>query len=172
MRTYMQPSKTFIFTGKHMLVLMLTFFAVILSVNILIAVIAARSWTGLVVKNSYVASQDFNKQLNDAERQAQRGWVGELSYQTKTLSFTLHEKNGDPVKLDFAEAFVGRPAYEQEDHTIKLSNVGHGVYRGATDLSPGPWQVRVVGKVGEERFRLDSRILVSNTTNEKRGDRP
>ncbi len=47
------------FTGRHMWLLAVSFFGVIISVNIVMAVSAARTWTGLVVENSYVASQEF-----------------------------------------------------------------------------------------------------------------
>ena len=62
------------FTGRHMLLIMLAFFGVIISVNIVIAVIANKSWTGLIVKNSYVASQEFNAKISDANKQT--CWAG------------------------------------------------------------------------------------------------
>ena len=48
---------TFRFTGFHMLACMIVFFGVIVAVNLTMATLASQSWTGLVVKNSYVASQ-------------------------------------------------------------------------------------------------------------------
>ena len=49
------------FTGRHMLAIMLAFFGVIIAVNLVMATLASKSWTGLVVKNTYVASQQFNR---------------------------------------------------------------------------------------------------------------
>ncbi len=57
------------FTGRHMLFAMLAFFGVIIAVNLTMAVFATKSWTGLVVKNSYVASQAFNRELEQAKVQ-------------------------------------------------------------------------------------------------------
>ncbi|TIS18850.1 MAG: cytochrome oxidase, partial [Mesorhizobium sp.] len=48
------------FTGRHMLISILAFFAVVIGVNLTMATFAHRSWTGLVVENTYVASQQFN----------------------------------------------------------------------------------------------------------------
>ena len=42
------------FTGWHMAVITISFFAVIIAVNLTLAVFASTSWTGLVVANSYV----------------------------------------------------------------------------------------------------------------------
>ncbi|TIW01135.1 MAG: cytochrome oxidase, partial [Mesorhizobium sp.] len=38
------------FTGKHMLVSILAFFAVVIGVNVTMATLALKSWTGLVVE--------------------------------------------------------------------------------------------------------------------------
>ena len=51
------------FTGRHMAIIMVAFFGVIIAVNLTMATLASRSWTGLVVKNSYVESQKFNSVL-------------------------------------------------------------------------------------------------------------
>ncbi|MER8389332.1 FixH family protein [Mesorhizobium sp. M1380] len=39
----------------------LAFFATIIIVELTMAVLASRSWTGFVVKNSYVESQEFDR---------------------------------------------------------------------------------------------------------------
>ncbi len=49
------------FTGHHMLIVMLAFFgAVMIAANLTMASFASRSWSGLEVPNSYVASQEYN----------------------------------------------------------------------------------------------------------------
>ena len=48
------------FTGRHMLLVTTSFFAVVISVNVTMAWFASSSWSGLVVENTYVASQEFN----------------------------------------------------------------------------------------------------------------
>ena len=52
-----------VFSGRHMLLTMLAFFGVIIGVNLTMAWFARSSWTGLVVENSYVASQEFNAKM-------------------------------------------------------------------------------------------------------------
>ena len=63
--------KPFTFTGWHMLAIMLAFFGTIITVNFTMAYLATSSWSGLVVKNTYVASQQFNGKT-EAIRQAAR----------------------------------------------------------------------------------------------------
>ena len=55
------------FTGYHMVAVMTLFFGTIISVNLLMAWYANTSWSGLVVKNSYVASQEFNGKLEEGD---------------------------------------------------------------------------------------------------------
>ena len=62
------------FTGRHMVVVMCLFFGVVISVNITMAVFAGTSWSGLIVKNTYVASQTFNDDVAEVEQMKARGW--------------------------------------------------------------------------------------------------
>lgn len=155
------------FTGWHMLIIMVLFFGVIITVNMTMAVLAGRSWTGLVVKNSYVASQKFNDELLEAKRQQARGWKSGLAYTAGQLSFELQDREGRPVVLTDMKAAVGRPASEQQDHTISLAHVGGGKYRADTKLAPGHWMVKVQGGSGERAFRRDARLFVGKEPTSK-----
>src|SRR3546814_8186701 len=62
------PRKEFVFTGWHMLGAMLLFFGIVISVNLYMAWQATRSWSGLVVENTYIASQEFNGKVADEKR--------------------------------------------------------------------------------------------------------
>ena len=87
----------FRFTGWHMLTCMIAFFGVIIVVNFTMASFASKSWTGLVVKNSYVASQKFNDELAVAEAQQARGWRSQVAYENGELVFQLFDKSGKAV---------------------------------------------------------------------------
>jgi len=148
------------FTGRHMLFAMLAFFGVIVVVNLTLAVFASKSWTGLVVKNSYVASQAFNRELEQAKVQAARGWVGSIAYRPGTVVLTLADKAGQPVLLDTAIAKIGRPAFEQADRQVAMVHQGKGIYHAADVLAPGVWQVSVRGTGSQGEYRLDTRLIV------------
>ena len=80
------------FTGKHMLIVMLCFFGVIITVNLTMATLATKSWTGLVVKNGYIASQYFNENKKAHEELVAAGWRSELEYNDGHLHFIIKEK--------------------------------------------------------------------------------
>ncbi len=152
------------FTGRHMLFAMLAFFGVIVAVNLTLAVLAGSSWTGLVVRNSYVASQAFNRELEQAKVQAARGWSGSIDYRDCSVVLTLADKTGQPVLLDTTIVRIGRPAFEQEDHQVAMLHQGGGVYHASGVLAPGIWQISVRGTSSQGDYRLDTRLVIKPDT--------
>lgn len=67
-------------TGRHVLAITLAAFGVIIAVNVLMAVKAVRTFPGLEVANSYVASQSFDR---DRAVQTALGWRVEADYDGK-----------------------------------------------------------------------------------------
>ena len=55
--------------GGHVLAMLLAFFGVIIAVNMVMAYFANSTWSGLVVENGYVASQNFDENLAKAKAQ-------------------------------------------------------------------------------------------------------
>jgi len=152
------------FTGRHMLFAMLAFFGVIIVVNLTLAVFANKSWTGLVVKNSYVASQVFNRELEQARIQAARGWTGSITYRDGSIVLSLVDKAGQPVLLDTSIVQIGRPAFEQVDHQVAMLHQGNGIYHANDMLKPGIWQISVRGTSSRGDYRLDTRLIIKPET--------
>lgn len=158
-----QHENTGKFTGWHMLFIMLSAFGVIITVNMTLAVFAVYSWTGLVVKNTYVASQKYNQLLEENAQQKRRGWEGELSQTQNRLVFELRNKQKLPIRDASVYADVGRPAHELDDHVIKFTAEGKGRFVAPNALKAGLWDIKLtaVRQTGE-RYRKDFRITVSS----------
>ena len=129
------------FTGRHMLLITVAFFGVVIGVNVLMAISASRTWTGLVVANSYVASQEFQVKSDAAHRQNEAGWTMDFAYQDGHLIVQI-AADGRELELQEVEAFVRRPVGGQDDAIVLLS-LGPNGYEGAIDLAPGVWDVTV-----------------------------
>ncbi len=157
----------FRFTGTHMLLLFLGFFGVVVAVNITMAVFASQSWTGLVVKNSYVASQQFNGTLQDAAEQNAKGWHSTMSYGANTLALTLLDEDGSILVPDHLVAKIGRPAFEQSDQELAFVTLPNGINKIATNLAAGIWKIEVRGEINGETYRRDIRLRVSKSGNGK-----
>lgn len=150
------------FKGYHLAIIMVCFFGVIICVNFFMAYLANSNWTGLVVKNSYVASQNFNTGLQAAKRQKQMGWRSEFSYEQDTLRLVLHDVNGTPLSTANISAKIGRPAFEQMDHEVTLSARGQGVFMAQDKLQPGLWKITLAANIAGEPYRRDLRLFVSD----------
>lgn len=122
-------------TGRHVATLFVAGFSVIIAVNAALAVNAVRSFPGLEVPNSYVASQSFQ-----ARRDAQQalGWTAEARYDAGRLSVAITDADGRPAPVGTLGVHVGRPTEAKNDHDLTLVD---GVAR--VDLAPGPWRIDV-----------------------------
>ncbi|MFM5947692.1 MAG: FixH family protein, partial [Novosphingobium sp.] len=62
------------FTGRHAAAIIVAFFAVVVAVNVYMARTAIGTFGGVVVDNSYVASQKYNGWLKEAAKEKALGW--------------------------------------------------------------------------------------------------
>jgi nitrogen fixation protein FixH len=131
------------FTGRHMLYIMLAFFGVIITVNVTMATLANTTWTGLVVPNSYIASQEFNGKAAAGRAQAALGWTSEWTIADGEFIYRLVDANGQPVAMDRATATFRRPAHEGEDLTIELRALPGGGVAGDVAPADGAWMIEV-----------------------------
>jgi nitrogen fixation protein FixH len=139
------------FTGWHMFAVICGFFGTIIAANASLAYFAAGSWTGLVVENSYVASQGFNDQLDDARAQQAYGWQTGLRYTDGALTFTLNDAQGNSLSGALVEATLRRPVHEGDDHVVSLSEHADGTYGRTFALAPGIWEVEIIAQDATER---------------------
>ncbi len=139
MNTFRKISGVDHFTGWHMIGVMGLFFGTIISVNIVMAYFATSTWSGLVVKNSYVASQQFNEVTAERMKSAELGWQAVAGYSNGTFTLNLSH-DGKPVPVDSVAAMIGHPANSREDRKLTLHALGGGVFSAETKLAPGLWQ--------------------------------
>lgn len=128
-------------TGWHMLAIVCLFFGTIIAVNLVLAFEATGTFPGLVVENSYVASQHYDELLAAAEKQEKEGWQPSLSADAGVLRFTLSDRSGNPVSGLGVRAHVGRPSTTREDRFVDFVARAGGAYEASDTLPPGLWEV-------------------------------
>lgn len=146
LQSVFKPQK---FTGFHMGLIMVLFFGTIITVNLTLAWFANSSWTGLVVKNSYVASQHFDEETARLKAQQALGWKVSSDYVDGLFGIQLADREGNPIIADMVSAKIGRPATEVDDHVITLTTATGGRFSGATELAGGIWQADLVVHYGD-----------------------
>lgn len=143
-------------TGRHVLMIFVAGFGIIIAVNLVLAFSAVRTFPGLEVKNSYVASQKF-----DMDRAAQEAlnWTSALDYDGRVLTLTIRDGNG-PVEPRLTSAVLGRATHVGEDREPAFTWNGEAFTAGDT-LGPGLWNLRLVALAAdgtEYRRRLELRV--------------
>ncbi|HWK66637.1 MAG TPA: FixH family protein [Rhizobiaceae bacterium] len=151
------------FTGRHMLGLMLAFFGTIIAVNLAMAIFASTSWTGFVVKNSYVASQQFNRKASEGRAQAALGFHSSLTIADGKIRYELVDAAGIRMEPEAVTVTFRRPAYEAEDWTLTLRRAGDGTFVASQTPRDGIWIAETDAEIGRERpYRDVRRVVISN----------
>ena len=141
-------------TGYHVLFGFMAAFGIIISVNVYLAVSAVRTFPGLEVKNSYVASQTF-----DASRAAQEalGWTIGADHQDGQLILSITDADG-PVKVQSLTATLGRATTVADDMSPDFSFDGRA-YVAPVDLRDGNWNIRMVA-VAPDGTTFQQRVVL------------
>jgi nitrogen fixation protein FixH len=157
-----RAAKSFTFTGRHMLAVMVAFFGIIIAVNFTMAYFATSTWSGLVVENTYVASQQFNGKTEAIRQMLATGINGELSVKRDGIRYRLTLPGNTPVVADSVVAHFKRPVGEHQDFEQVLTPAGEGVYVASRKVLAGSWIVEMKAqKDGKLIMHEAHRIAVS-----------
>ncbi len=136
------------FTGWHFTVIISAFFGVVIAVNLTMAVFATRTFGGVVVENSYVASQKYNDWLQAARRQQKLAWSIEPSLDAERR-VTIALSIDDAEVTGFARHPLGR------EPDVPLAFVTRGASaRSMGRLPAGRWNIHLLVRRGDSEARL------------------
>lgn len=124
--------------GWHVLTGFIIGFGIIIAVNLTLAFNAVRTFPGLEVKNSYVASQSF-----DADRAAQLslGWDVSARVEDGQLRLVVQE-DGRAIAPVVEDAIFGRATTVADDQSPEFVFDGDGLV-APVDAGAGNWNLRV-----------------------------
>lgn len=141
--------------------LLIAFFGTVIAVNVLLAVVSARSWTGMVVEDPYIAGQGFETQRKAHEAQVAAGWVADFSYADGKARLTVIDGAGKPVDLGEVKVEVTRPVGGHEDQTPALTRRADGSYEAPLALPNGAWDATITSEsTALGPFELIRRFMV------------
>lgn len=142
------------FTGWHMTAILVTFFAVVITVNVMLARFAIGTFGGTVVDNSYVASQQFNGWLNAAKRQEALGWTVRSSLdKTRHMTLSLSGRDGKPIDGALIRVEATHPLGRLSTDDLVFTNPGAGHYRSTAALPAGRWHLLIEVRHGRDVLR-------------------
>lgn len=153
----MNPPEPRPFTGRHAAIMIVSFFAVIIIVNLVMARFAISTFGGTVVDNSYVASQQYDQWLSQAEAGERLGWqVGSELDATRHVIVRVADRSGAAL----ANANISLHAHHvlgwNGDIRLQFAATGAGQYRSTAPLPAGRWQSVVTIRHGADVRRTAS----------------
>ncbi|WP_417453168.1 FixH family protein [Kiloniella sp.] len=160
------PQKEKKFTGKHFLISILSFFGVIIGMNIVFVYFATNTWTGLSRENAYIDGLNYNQTIEAAKQQKEMNWQSSLELVSqgsqKMISFTLLDQNNLNLSGFDVTVKIGRPTLQGYDQTLVLAESSRGQYEAVIDLPlKGQWHASLSAtSPNGTPFQLEKRFFV------------
>ncbi|RIV85970.1 FixH family protein [Aurantiacibacter zhengii] len=140
------------FTGWHMTGILVAFFGSVAAVNFTMASYASSTFGGIVVQNSYVASQEYNGWLEQARESEALGWQAVTTWRPDGR--LVVSVDGAPDYLS-ATATARHPLGRRPDQTLGFSRIGEGTYLSDEELPEGRWTLRLELSDGVSTWRRE-----------------
>lgn len=146
-----------LFTGRHMAAILITFFGVVIVVNLVMARFALSTFGGTVVDNSYVASQHYNEWLQRAGAQDRLGWDMSLRVGDDRRALLSVRKDGKQLDGLTVVATLAHPLGGAEPRAVRFVPGADGVLRSTEALPSGRWRMdlSIRRAADEARYRVD-----------------
>jgi nitrogen fixation protein FixH len=144
--------------GWHVLAGFVLAFGVIISVNLTLAYNAVRTFPGLEVSNSYIASQAFDK---NRTAQLALGWDVSAHLNGDVLSLVITE-DGHAISPVIEAATFGRATHVGQDQTPDFEFDGQAL-RAVVQGGTGNWNLRLRARSGDGVL-FEQRVIVMVTS--------
>jgi nitrogen fixation protein FixH len=141
------------FTGRHISAIIVGFFAVVIAVNFVMAYYASATFGGVVVENSYVASQQFNQWLEEGRKQQALGWSATASRSGDDRIVVRIE--GAPAQGLVLSAIARHPLGRAPDQALGFVRQADGSSLSNQPLPAGRWIVRFEARAGSSLWRSE-----------------
>lgn len=141
------------FTGWHMTAILVVFFGIVMTVNFYMARVALGTFGGTVVDNSYVAGQNYNRWLAEADRQERLGWAVKAVMGTDRFVTIDVRKSGLPVPGVTAIADALHPLGRAVDVPLEFVLTPEGRLISTAPLPAGRWNVQISVRRGSDIYK-------------------
>lgn len=146
------------FTGWHMTAIFVIFFSVVVAVNLIMARYAVDTFGGTVVDNSYVASQNYNRWLADADQQARLGWTPKITLDSvRRIQLSVSNAEGRLENLTGTGIAI-HPLGRKPAIPLKFVSSSNGLLMADQKLPAGRWRVKLLVSRGADTLKIDQPI--------------
>ena len=155
-------------TGRFVLIAVVSFFAVVIAVNMTMMQLAIATLPGTEVDSAYSASLAYQREIAAAHRQDSRNWKVDVHIEragdgSAKLSLHARDANGAVLTGLSVSATLERPTDRRADQPFEIEDKGSGDYRGsAHGVAAGQWDLVIEADRGGERVFLSRNRTVLN----------
>lgn len=145
------------FTGRHVTAIFVAFFAVVIAVNLAMATLASSTFGGAVVDNSYVASQHFNRWLDEAAKDKALRWDARAKRLADgRVELALSGEAPDEAQI---QAIARHPLGRLPDRSLSFASRGNGRFASRERLPAGRWILRLQITRGHNAWRSEQEVF-------------
>ncbi len=150
-------------TGRHILIILVAFFGIILAVNIDLVIKAETTFSGEDEHNPYLQGLDFNDTLARRAEQARLGWQAGIiatrgAGNAITVQVDVQQKDGTPPPGLTLEGLLRHPSDAERDQALTFQSSGNGRFLATLPNVPnGVWNIEV-HSTSQDPFEADKRI--------------
>jgi nitrogen fixation protein FixH len=152
-------------TGRTVLLWLVAFFGVVVTVNVVMARLAASTFGGVETEGAYKLGLAFNAELAAVRKQDNRHWVVAAHVERKgddaVVKLAIADPAGNGIGGLDVDVRLVHPMDSRFDHSVTMTKAGLGQFRGEVAATPGQWDLVADFRRGEEHvFRSKSRIIL------------
>lgn len=132
-------------TGRHVLVVVTAFFAIVFIVNGVLLWKALATHSGLVANEPYRKGLAYNNRIAADERQVALGWNATLeASRAGKISLSLVDPSAHPVTQLDIRGLLARPSSSNADALLKFAEQAPGVYVAtSSSIAAGTWRIDI-----------------------------
>jgi nitrogen fixation protein FixH len=155
-------------TGRFVLIAVLSFFAVIIGVNVAMMRLAVTTLPGTEVDSSYSAGLAYQREILAARQQNARDWKLDAHIERKpegfaALNIHAQDRSGAPLAGLAIFARLERPTDRRADQAFEIAESGGGSYSGtAHGVAAGQWDLVIEADSEGKRMFLSRNRIVLN----------
>ncbi|WP_375206403.1 FixH family protein [Hyphococcus sp.] len=152
-------------TGRHVLIMVLAFFGVMIAANVIFIRAAVESFPGVAEDKSYLEGLKYNDTLAERAAQAELGWTAEVAEVArdgeKGRIVVRLAKDETALSSLAVDGVLKRPASADADQPLAFKALGEGLYEAdVVVFAPGAWDMalRAENSLGET-LDVEARII-------------
>lgn len=150
-------------TGRHVLLMVIAFFGVIIAVNTVFIYFAVDSFRGEDVKGSYRQGLDYNQRIEARSNEQTLGWTvkSNIVEGDKTeLVFSIADARSQQLLGLGLTGTLRHPTDRKRDITLNFAQSPNGTYRSDINADPANWRFMGQAQRGEDTFLFESDVII------------